>query len=290
MPRQKLVDSSTLLNQHGWLKLRGSACEYNAVGVDRSGQLTNRVVTARLIGDTNLFAFVGSKSAFGVFHSDTRLVDADGEVRTVDEIVLENMIGTLHFENVTTIENLVLRKREALNLWSELRKVAVVEDEEHIVLLAGGLQDRFKRDWCKVFSPAPLAYADARQPAYLGVRKAKFLETITANPNEVLQELITSMFQTTQEGAIVVERDDFIWCLWMLLFTDQQKAAELELTFDSLQHSTTVSIAPKTSKSSRILSRGATAFFRNQDVGIFEISWDDPSWSPISSGFILSAA
>lgn len=291
MPEQKLVANSTLLSQHGWLKVCEHAHECVATGVDRSGRLSNQIVKARLVGETKSFAFVGTKRAFGPFHPGTRLIDADGNVRSVAEIVLENLIGALRFENVTGVDGLVFEERDALRLWSEIRAKALIETEEHLVFLAAGTSALLtaKRDWCSVSGPSPSVYGDGMQPAYLRIGKAEFLEAITEKPSDRLQELISLVFPTTEEGAIVIDRDDFIWCLWSLLFSDQRKGGEIELIFDSLQHSTTVAISPKTSKSSFILSRGATAFFRNQDAGIFEVSWDDSSWSPISSGFILPA-
>ena len=290
MPKQNLVGNSVLLSRHGWRRVGTESKECVTVGVDRSGRLAEMPLRIQPVGETSQFAFIGSKRVFGAFHLDTRLIDANGIVRSVAQLVLDGEIGDLRFENVTELDEFSFGQDDPERIWLELQEWAEFKNDKRLVLLARGVLPGSQDDWWSLLGLTRLFDQEDSAHSYLCLEKDRLSRALNHRPGDVLNKLIMARFEVTEEGAVVIDRDEFIWCLWLLLFFDQSRRGEIELTYDNLQHSTVVTVAPKTSRSSQVLNKGACAFLRSQIVASYEIEWDDTSWSPISSGFILPAS
>lgn len=290
MAKQKLTGNSCLLTAHGWRKLQDRSSGGSSIGVDRSGKLTEEYVEVSPIGDLDKVAFLGSSGAFGQFHPESRLIDSDGVSRSASEIIEKNLVGECRFENATYVDGGIASADIINDLWMELKRSAIIRGDNQIILPARGLIATDTSSHFEVLEDEEDWATTEVRPRYVCIEESKFKEILLKFWPDAILELIGILFEKTEDRIILFDRTNYIWCLWFLFLSGGQDGVAGELGYDSLQHTTRIWLTVDAANSSSGFSKGGTAFFKNQLDTAYEAYWENPSWSPISSGFILTSS
>lgn len=290
MPQQKLVGSSTFLTRNGWRRLTCCNSTVSVVGVDRSGGLSEGMVDVHFAGQVNTVAYVGSETALGRFHPETKLVSSTGISLRIDSLVNEGQIGDLRFENAHYFSGYILNHDTIAALWEEIEAAAVMRRECEIILPARGeippkIDGRFGQfigGGNSDLQPTNMKYIRMDEPTFKSAMTDSFVDTIC--------QFFSIFFEETESGDATFDIENYILCLWYQFILEIDGKATPCLRYDSLQYSNIVTLDHNSAASHSGLSKGGTAFVRAYGDAAYEISWQDPSWNPISSGFILPAA
>jgi hypothetical protein len=262
MPLAVLTSHSTLLTASGWTETSASGV-IAAIGVDRHGQMSTRDVEVSLSSEMAVEKFLGTRAAFGAFHSDSVVVDAGGGRRTVASICEAEEIHALKWESCVHGGDLMRIQPGIDKLWDAFATAALAGNGNTLVVKSyrDGLErkDRFVR------VSRSLLEQDCIESGFAGASK-----------------WITSLLCT---GVDLASADRRVYRLALWLATCRKAAGEgYRFGFDSIQHTSAVKIelaedAGQVEPLRTAFSAGTT----NRST----VTWTDRSWSPVSSGFIL---
>jgi hypothetical protein len=90
-----------------------------------------------------------------------------------------------------------------------------------------------------------------------------------------------------EEERLELERDHYLFGLWYLAALLEQ-GRPWRLRYDSLQH-TCYMFVDESGSAALPVERGTCAFFSTQSDPGTAITWNDGSWNPIVSGFLLAS-
>ena len=289
MPRQSLTGNSSLLTPHGWLSLNHMANSESVVGVDRAGRLSEGSIQVAPASVLDKVAYIGSNEAFGQFHPTSVLIDSDGRSRTALEIVEDNLIGEWQFENVLSYEPCRPTDATIANLWTDLQKCSVLASDDRLVVPARGGSNSVSARF-PLIADNRLRNPEAPTLSYALVEKEVLRNAMMESWPDTVAEIVATLFEKTDEGPVAIDRGMSLLCLWQQLAQAYLGAREAQLEYDSLQHTTAIFMNFERVRPASGFSKGGTAFLRNQREQSYRIAWDDPSWCPVSSGFILASA
>ncbi len=241
------------------------------------------------IGNVETVAFIGSEKAFGQFHPESLLIDSDGVSHRASEIVEENLIGKCRFENAVHVDGIAIGRDALDGLWTELENAAILANGSHLILPAKGQ----KADGVEVRS---MHLYEPDEPAsqefvhrFVQFEENELKSTPSKKVGVTISGMIEILFEETEDGVRAFDRPDYLWCLWQLLLSEESTGHSGNLRYDSLQHTSRVYLTSDKVRLSSGFSKGGTAFYKAQPDVEYEIRWEESSWNPISSGFILSS-
>jgi hypothetical protein len=242
----------------------------------------SREVRAIGLGQSALCAFLGTSAAFGAFDASTRLVTADGSGPTVADIIEAGRIRDFSFETHTTLPRIARIGDSVAALWSTLAASAAAVGPSSVALRRR--DDLWKPDGETAF----LKEASFGNQKYCIVDKAGFATELSSDWPSSLVRLARLWSFDSQEKRLELERRAYPIGLW---YVSASRATGLScrLRYDSQQH-TAVIFVEDVETELLPTQPGATAFFAPAAMTqVIELAWDDRSWNPLSSGFIVAA-
>lgn len=262
MPFALLTSHSTLLTAFGWTETSTPGV-ITAIGVDRHGHLSLNDVEVSLSGEAAAEHFLGTRAAFGAFHSDTVVIDASGGRRSVVSICEAEEIQALKWESCVHGGDLMRLQSGIDRLWNAFGRAALAGDGDTLVA-------RSCRDGI------------VGKERFIRLSRSRLEQDCIASGFAGASKWLTSLLCTKVDLASA-DRRAYQLALW--LATSRKATGEgYRFGFDSIQHTCTIQI-------DLAADVGQVESLRTSfSAGITKcsvISWTDRSWSPVSSGFIL---
>lgn len=278
MPSCTLTAVSTLLTPSGWVRVGGLTTHCDALGVDRHGAfaLHRAMITSLEKIDRNYF--LGTRSIFGAFHADSTIIDSAGVRRTVRSIVEAESLGNWTFEKAITSVCGEVTDAAASEVWRELAAICLYESEGDALFRVLNSQRGIPAGVSWINAPA------LASPRHVLINRDAFGASLRADGFSVVFETVQHL-RSTEEGQIEVERSNYPLLLWLLLHLTQT-GMNYRLSFDSLQHTSVLDLDLQQTSSAMEPLRTAFVAGRAQT---FRISWNEPGWNPISSGFVVGS-
>lgn len=263
MPSTKLTTHSTLLTSCGWIET-SRAGAVAAIGVDRHGQLSNCVVEITPTNEVAREHFLGTRSAFGVFHGETVVIDAAGERRLVKSICGSEDVQALKWESCVSAGDLMRLESGMNELWDAFSAIALSGNHEVMMIKS-------------------FLTSSAGKKRFVELSRSQLERDYLASGYSGIAKSIKSLLGT-EADVISVDRYAYRLILW--LATSRQAMGEAyRLEYDSIQHTSAVKVDLDAKVGQVEALR--TAFLAGPGHGS-AITWSERSWSPISSGFILA--
>ena len=278
MPSALLTDNSTVLAADGWCKPDEQP---EIFGVDRHGKVVPRPITMKRLREIARVVFLASKDSFGYFSAGTRLLDAAGGVRGASALVENSQISDVRFETVTEVPAIVPSEKVASTLWDSLNEFAAVEREEAIILRCRWPNKKLTDNVCPFFSIRRFG-----QHYYCILNKQAFATALRHDWSKT-SDALASKWLLTPDGILQFHRDQFLFALWVLS-AGKRHDQGVALQFETRQHTTCIFMAP-TANQNLSGGTGASCFYVPTEGAVIEIQWEDRSWNPISSGFLLAS-
>jgi hypothetical protein len=262
MPLAVLTRHSTLLTTSGWTETSTPGINA-AIGVDRHGQLSTRDVEVSLSSDAAAEHFLGTRAAFGAFHSDTVVVDAGGGRRLVASICEAEEIQSLKWESCVYGGDLMHLRSGMDQLWGAFGAAALARNTDTLVVKS--CRDGF-----------------VGEERFVRVSRSQLEQDCAASGFAGASKWIVSLLSARVDLASA-DRRAYRLALW--LATCRKATGErYRFVFDSIQHTCTIKVELAADAGQvEPLRTAFSAGITNSSI----ISWTDRSWSPVSSGFIL---
>ena len=262
MPSAVLTTHSTLLTCSGWTET-SIAGTVAAIGVNRHGQLSICDVAVLPSSEATVGLFLGTRAAFGSFHAETVLIDADGRRWSVASILSAEESQALNWESCLHGGDLMSSQPGMDLLWDAFGATALAGNKEAMVVRSF-------------------------QAGSVGGEKI-----VRLNRSQFDRDCIASGFGGAAKwlkalrgiDVDLASADRSVYRLALWLATCQQASGEgYKFTFDSIQHTSAVRVELN-AKVGQVepLRTAFCAGIANQSI----VSWTDRSWNPVSSGFIV---
>lgn len=280
MPCARLVSLSTVLAPEGWVVAGALASTVTLLGVDRHGIPVSRKVRAAQGEASGRVTFVGTAAAFGAFSFDTRLISSDGKVLSTGEIAEGGRIREISFETYTELSGDAGRGDPPVTLWSTVAAAAAEAGDSSIALRR---RDGEWRPSDKSKFPVEAVFGGH---CYCILDKRTFASSFRRDWASTLLSLGRQWLFAGDDGRLELERAAYPFGLWYVSAL-KAKGRHYRLRYDSLQHSSYMFIEEALT-STLPVERGACAFFTTTAGSATELEWEDRSWNPISSGFLLA--
>jgi hypothetical protein len=277
MPFCMLTASSTLLAPDGWLRVGKAPKEMATTGIDRHGALKEHVVTLEVVHDEVQGCYIGTRASVGAFHPSTLLLDSEGRKRSAGSIVELDVPSALKFECATIDLPGHLSDRSCDHVWEELSRSAAIR-------LDSGLLFKSRRASLSRGAKLPgwLKRQANKGDPYFALEKSGFIASLQSKGITELADFAIIAL-ANQEGVIEAERPCFPLLLWIILGLRRAKR-DFRFAYDSIQHSTLLGITLE--EKSGGIEQVRTAFV-GEGSRAAKLIWDDKSWSPVSSGFVV---
>jgi hypothetical protein len=276
MPSASLSGSSTLLTPLGWFLACELPTDTAALGADRHGLLVARQVRLTRAATKGRCAFVGTESAFGCFSCDTRLIAGDGAVHDISELIEERQIRDVSFETHVEFPGDPAAVDPVRSIWSTLCEHSPVSSPVAVAL------KRRDAGWAPSTPATFLVERSFGGQAYCVVHKDAFAGHARHDWAAGLLELGEWwLFVGGDDMHLDVERSSFLFALWYGAAL-RAKGRSARFRYDSLQ----------LEKPGLPLERGRTAFLApalGAGASTVQVEWEDRSWTPLSSGFLVAA-
>jgi hypothetical protein len=121
---------------------------------------------------------------------------------------------------------------------------------------------------------------------YCVVAKAALMAAVTLDWSAAIDDLVTFWCYSSSDNRVEIERGMphvIAWYLAASVF----RSSSYVLTYDSLQHSSYVFVT-KVSAPLDLIQAGKTVFLSSEQAPSVRLSWEDRSWNPVTSGFLLT--
>ena len=280
MPSAKLIGLSTLLAPDGWIRAGVLKGTVTLVGVDRHGIPISRKVRAGQRETAARVTFVGTAAAFGAFSSESRLISSNGTVFSTAEIAEGGRIRETSFETHTELPEAAGRADPLVTLWPTLVDNAAAVGESSIALRRRDIE------WPPAVKSSFLVEETFGSHRYCIVKKGMFVSCFSRDWVSTLLALGRLWLFAAEDERLELERAAYPFGLWYISAL-KAKGMHYRLRYDSLQHSSYMFIQEASTPIPPI-ERGACAFFAPGAASATELEWEDRSWSPISSGFLIA--
>jgi hypothetical protein len=274
----RLSKISTVLTAAGWCKPESQS---EIFGVDRHGKVVSRPVSFAHSSQSAKLVFLSSKDSFGYFSAATRLVDSTGASRLASSLVEAGQISDVRFETVVNVSGIAPSHDSASGLWTSFSNFAAITTQTVAVLRCRSPNKKLMN----VVEPF-LSVRRFGQHYYCIVLKDRFIAALC---NDWLHtaDTLASKWLSTSDGILQFHRDQFLFALWVL---SSRKARNqgVALQFETRQHTTCILLAPAGTQNFSG-GAGASCFYVPTEEQPLEIRWEDRSWNPVSSGFLLAS-
>jgi hypothetical protein len=278
MQYARLNSRSTVLTSAGWRK---ADCQTEVFGVDRHGKVVPQRVSISHLREPTRAVFLASKDSFGYFSAETRLLDSTGAARTISSLVENNQISDVRFETVASLAGIVASDDSGLQLWASFSDFAATTNSEQTILRC-----RWPNKKLTDNAPPFLSVRRFGQHYYSVLNKPAFLRAFREDWS-FTADILASKWLLTSEGTLQFHRDQFLFALWVLSARKQRNQGAA-LRFETRQHTTCIFMA-LTENQTLSGGTGASCFYMPTEEEPFELRWEDRSWNPISSGFLLAS-
>lgn len=227
-------------------------------GVDRFGQLALRDVELSQQGQSAAI-WVGTKAAVGVFATSTRLISATGDALPASSLVQGFTITDYSFEAIVGLAH-TDREARGERIWQSVLDHAVASD-------------------C----------TDALLPRYRTGALGRISQSDLVGTQPIWSKFVVALDALRREGDDVVFDRGEVGLLQWYLSALTETAVPYSLSFDSIQHSAAISVLVGSAHAPRSL-RGACAFQLAFELPMTKLTWIDPLWSPVASGFLIKGS
>lgn len=279
MPSCPLVDSSLLLTLTGWSRADEIFGQHQLVGLDRFGRQQIQDVSIGTPSGSIQRCYLGTRAAFGAFHPDTTLIDAEGLRLTIRAILEAPTLDRFGFESVNELGVGSDAGEIYLKIWNDLRKAAINTNSELAIFRCSvhGSALRATCPWAK-----PL---EGKDKAYVAVDGQAFMKELEADAQGTMARALELLFANDTQ-QVEVERKHHVLILWFASLL-RNAGASYRLVFDTIQHSAIIGL--DVSQSSIATEQARTSFIGERGETV-TIAWAEKQWNPISAGFIVAPA
>lgn len=281
MPFAAVAADSILFARSGRMPAGALKSSHEVLGVDRHGQPVFRGVTTERSAESRRCGCLGTGTTFGIFADVSRILLADGTVRSVLEIVESGTIADHRFEHHLEVSESVTSRLVANSVWTELVTMSAVHDSSCVALRCRA-QDIEKR----LTSRRGMVAANAGSHAYCIVKKDAFTSAASVDWSGTIDELVNCWCYSPEDDRVEIERGLTNVIAWYLA-ANALRSMAYTISYDSLQHSSYVFVM-KTDASSGLIEKGRSAFLVPESASIIQLKWDERSWNPVCSGFLLA--
>jgi len=278
MPCATLSTKSTLLTAHGWSKAKS---QIEILGIDRHGKLVSAPVDIAPSPRPARIAFLASKDSFGYFSAGTRILDSTGATRFLSSLVESGDVSNVRFETVTEIGNIAPSTHCASALWTSFGNFAAVKSPTTAILRCRTPNKKLSHNVESFLSMRRLG-----QHYYSIVTRETFVAAFCRDWSHT-SDALAAKWLSTSEGTLEFHRDQFLFALWVLSARKRQNEG-VKLQFEARQFTTRIFMA-STGAPTLSGGAGASCLYLVGEEKPLEIRWNERSWNPISSGFLLAS-
>jgi hypothetical protein len=257
----------------GWRAVESESPIRNVLGVNQHGTHSTSDVTIEIADVNTKIYYLGTRATFGGFHPETELVTANGLVTNAAALVSTDTFQNVDFELAADFS----RVSTNLNsVWNQLSAGAAIRTAEYLIFRTisdTALPASLRTDWLSVKSEVGNRYVLIEKPG--------FLASLSRKGAHILWDLFAFIY--LKENSLSFERQNYVFALWCASYLGNARQ-KYGLTYDSIQHSATVTV-DLTQKSSRI-EQIRTAFATDQGR-VLRLQWADHHWYPVANGFAV---
>jgi hypothetical protein len=269
-----LTDNSRVLTAQGWLSPGAAGTEAVLMGIDRAGRPSLGKVLVEH-SPQEFPVFLGTRSSFAWLHAQCRIV-ASGEA-IVASNVLDHDVRDYHFETFVDLESTELCGEL---LWNDLMTRACFVGDDVIVLRQRSPLSAPAEPWMHTFERC--------SRFYLMLRKSELLAAVLARGANAVWLICSTISYVSSDGSWRLSIEDGCLGTWMVSAL-QSMRTRYALSFDTLQFSSFIDLSLQPVELLP-LERGACSFRAAQPTSSYRMLWEDNSWGPIVSGFIVAPA
>jgi hypothetical protein len=261
-----------------WAPVKALAGERSILGVDRHGNPASATANILLLPPCRQCAFLGTAACFGEFSLETHLVDASGITRSLGSIIDQGDASSSGFETLLPPIRDGGNGSAAELIWSAIEEGAATKANDFVAI-----RSRSKRgeasapSWIGFKRIGDQDFVIASKPAFLAAFRSDWIQTLNA--------LGDAWFRNSDQQRLELQRTELLLGIW-LLSAKHQSSGNYRLAYDTLQHSAVVLLCDD-QRWPEPIERGLTAFLSTDIAGQAKITWTEPSWNPVSSGFVL---
>lgn len=278
MPKSKLITTSTLFSDKGLVE----ACNLSGTvligGIDRSGHFSLAETVVKETQKSVENHFVGTEGAFGSFHPETKLITSKGTGYRACDLVNEDNYRNLFFENSLFVAGIKEFKMDHRIVFSYLRKHSLAETDKGKIVFH---RRNPKRSSNKKY------FELTKDNRHILLDEAVVKKGIESNCSGFLKsfvetayfDVIRSDYDDVRKDIILIPVSCYLISLWFVIYSEKKCSLE----YEQRQSSTTVRINNLYLQRYKL----STLFRHVKKEREIEIEWQDPSWNPLSSGFII---
>lgn len=283
MPLARISEQSALLAPGGWTSAARLVGQFEIVGLDRAGQPVTRTVQIAKVDSRSNIAFLGTSAAFGAFSMQSRLHLADGSPIDVTELVQAGCIADYRFEVFRSAGTRTAAPEAADSIWIALRQAAALHDSDTIVLRStaannSNCKEDVRPTWAKIIR--------SEECAYIILKKKPFTLAFQQHHDQVLGTIGSLCLRGAEDSGWQAERELHLVICW-LADALRQSGIQTEFAYDTLQHTCFVYLSPA-GVGPPPIGPGRCAFATATVADDLSLAWQDASWTPTVSGFLLS--
>lgn len=249
--------------------------EVDLIGVDRGGQDAAAPVVFKKHSIRERDVFIGTTRSAGIFSPRTMISDLWGRRYSANELANQDFSEEVLFESVTHSPQCKIGKPGLDSLWSGLRNEAALWSTAEVFV-------RFRRKPSDSFTPVLGERKSFSKREYYVLEKVR----IGTEPENLVQAIRELLVVFENESDISeLGRDSVIVVLSGIAALTSVGEARA-LVYDSMQHSTTIGIAP-ISQERRAVGGLRCSFRMPSESDLVEILWSANQWKPVCNGFVL---
>ncbi len=278
-----LVRESLVLTQGGWIPLVRSNLPQEIYGIDRHGRLSERHVACAVVKENSRCAFIATETVYGCFAPETRIVESEGRVLSLTNIVEGNLIADLSMEATMQLPPGLSISSIALDaFWSVLQQSAASQVNDKCILRCRGRRQ-----------PESSAYPGTQgitirkygKRAFCMISRGELKNLLSKNWVKTITALSEKWLEN-DEGYLELERFECGVGIWVLSAL-QHSDTSYRLVCDTRQHTDLVCI-DRVSGSTAVIGTGKCAFYTVDPTVQIKIDWEESSWSPVANGFVVA--
>jgi len=225
-------------------------------------------------------SYIGTSGTFGAFAGNTRLLASNGKHRQVRHLVATGNVADVSFERVSRLAQTSGHVVSVDEVWPTLLRAAVMHENGWLALKCRS--DRRSEGFQRVFSQIE----NIGPHSYCFVNRDRLRDALRNNWCMTIVELGKCWLRDNDERRIEVERD---YSDFMLHYITALACLGIgyRLQYDCLQHTACVYVCDAEALPPPVV-RGSCAFFAPIRCQTIQLSWREPSWTPISGGLLLA--
>lgn len=276
MPSEIISSLTRLATDVGWRDPLEVKPHEQVLGVDRHGQVRAHTVVLETLSAVEPLSYLGTVASFGAFAPSTRIQQSNGVAAPLQFLIERGTVQDLLFETVVPQFTDNACRISGQNFAQMFRGQPAIHDTYLLRCVEQSNDPHWHPDCISVRRILKQRFClvdDAAARIYIKARWVKFIRA-----------LCRTAYYSKTDACIRIPRDQVDVTLWYLSTSDEPCC----LSYDNLQH--TCFIFGKTGDRNIPISHGRVAFRTSRKAPTVAISWEDRSWRPVASGFLLAGA